>query len=688
MKTKFFFLLTALLLSAKLMACGPFWWEPYEYYMFRVYDKTTEGTFKEQSVQDNCLAWQRITSSEISLEAIYKAVYKGEQTDFTKWLKKHDDKEVQEYLTIASDCEKLRSKKTSPWYYPSKDDATLKGLSEIVDKCSKYHGMRLKDRYALQTVRAMYTMGKFPEMKTYWKKNEGSLPEGTVKDMVKGYVAAAYLNTNEPKRALEYYFKVNDVESVLYCYKKLGRPVEREDQLALAARLCPDSPWTYRKLQEELTRRQEWEWAEDRTWQTRSSEKRMTDADASKYYNICMEAVKNSNKPAVWYYTAAFIKDLNGKGQEASNLLAKAEGCKDTPEFIQESVRVMRFYLDSKLCEYNDAYEAKLLGELRWLEDKMRSNLTAEVKEEAYNGWSMHVNFSFYYWNDMMRKVLLSEVAPRMADKGREVLSRRMLNYADNSILNVIGKHNNALDYSNFIFKSLDDGDMDGVLKYIDALDKPSTELEKFLDKGSYTDKDYLWEIVGTKYLRALDYPSALAALSKVSRSYQKKTNLGREKKYISRDPFSYAPKDLSRTPSRFKYGFAKKMCDLEKQIKNETNLNKKGLAMVNYGLGMRSSFDHCWALTQYHLYYGDPWLLSDESGVAIKIAAKYINEGVNIMTEADQTADLCVKMNLWETAAVRFPESKAGSAAQSQCDKLVDYEICYAEHSQHMYDY
>ena len=86
----------------------------------------------------------------------------------------------------------------------------------------------------------------------------------------------------------------------------------------------------------------------------------------------------------MWYYTAAFIEDLDGHPVEASKLLAKAEQSHGT-EFIKESVKVMRIYLDAKLMPYNQGYENLLFKQLQWLDQKIADNITLRCVNEPPN---------------------------------------------------------------------------------------------------------------------------------------------------------------------------------------------------------------------------------------------------------------------------------------------------------------
>ena len=142
---------------------------------------------------------------------------------------------------------------------------------------------------------------------------------------------------------------------------------------------------------------------------------------------------------AMWYYTAAYLSDQNGDTQTALDLLAKAEKSYGN-SYIRESIMILRIYLDAKTCSCNIAYEQRLLEQLRWLDNKIRDNIDDKVRQKTIsNGfWG---NYSYYYWNDMLRKIVLSAVVPRYIAHGNYIRAIQLANMADNNLLNIRNNH-------------------------------------------------------------------------------------------------------------------------------------------------------------------------------------------------------------------------------------------------------
>ena len=90
----------------------------------------------------------------------------------------------------------------------------------------------------------------------------------------------------------------------------------------------------------------------------------------------------------MWYYTAAFLADLNGDVSNASYLIGLAENSKRT-DFIDESIKVFRMYIDAKTLPYNSSYENKLFSQLKWLDSKIVYGITDEVRIETARGYKL-----------------------------------------------------------------------------------------------------------------------------------------------------------------------------------------------------------------------------------------------------------------------------------------------------------
>lgn len=724
MKSLRFFASAALLLVCSAgYCCGPYFNLPEEYYIYRAYDGKGSA-LKINNRVANVESWKKLYPS-IASNQIEEVIYKWDlpriehlnenssKNSFAGAIQQRGDREVVEYLITAKKCEISCAERASKWYYPFKNDPDVATLESVILKAESYKAERLYDRYVLQEVRALFSLARYSDIVNLWERSRNRIREGVIKDMIVGYVAGAEARTGNKEKAIDYYFLIGDYESIAFLNSRKVSGVTiapiPKVMLKLFAERCPDSPEVPRILQETFYGFED-NWADmsdyyrwvEMDWKERLDKHpvRGNAKEAQEYYALCMKAIRNSKSPAVWYYTAAFLKDILGYPQEASKLLSEAEAS-NTDNFLGESITVFRIYLDSRISTYDEAYEAKLFKQLKWLDGKIINELDEKIKTTTSDDpYMMASGFSYYYWNDMLRKIIIGEVCPRMEDSGKPVLALRLLNIADNRLVNLVNKrhitwytiendkyiahektesmadyrkdteHSNDHDYSNYLFRALDEMPIKTLVSYVNNAGQAADTFGKWLDERSYIDKDYIQEVIGTRYLRDQEYEKAVFWLSKVSSSYQSRTNI---KWYMTRDPFVLdAPERYFN--KNYKLAFAQEMLSLQGGTKSK-DPDVRGLAMVKMGTGLRSSFTNCWALTQYHKSSGDEWITSEETVYAIKKADEMIKIGLRTIKDPEKAASAYLSQYLYLSVAEKFPDTQVCRKMKAECDKLYDHK-------------
>ncbi len=404
---------------------------------------------------------------------------------------------------------------------------------------------------------------------------------------------------------------------------------------------CPDNPNVPAFLQEIF------HGAENRFESPGEGKFFVDDPDFAVYVVPCLKAAKSSvcKEPAVWYYTAAYIEDLQGKTRESYEYMKLAEKSAGTP-FVKESVKLMRIYLDAKVLRYDGYDDVRLLDGLKWMERMICSNFTPEVREKTEELYWLHNNYSYYYWGDMMRKVVLGEMVPRMERAGRGRTAIALANMADNRMLGLVDRNAavsefNYHDYDDDFFILMDTVGIRHLERYVSTVGRAKSDIDRFLDARGYIDNDYLYEHLGTRYLRAQNYARAVEILSKVSPDY--------------------------------KLAFARQMLRYQKESMS-SDPDKAGLAMTMVGIGLRSSFSFCWTLTQYHLYTDDEWQEDDITKMALSKAEKLMNTGKNLVRDHELAARISVMLCQWGRAVTLYPETRTAEMVRTQCDTYKDY--------------
>ena len=712
-------LLAALWPAIPVLGCWGPWYLPKGYYMYRVVDNTENesAVFSQFNLNavSNCREWQRYSSSDIPLTDIYQVVYKmsleefeafhneswgyGGNNAFLKWLS-HGRWDEMNFLLFAKITEDVRGRQNSRWYYPSMRTGAKMSLEEIVDQALNYRGP-LRDRYLLQAVRAMFSLRRYTDCIALWNKEASLLPkECVVRQLILPYIAGAEYRMKNYDKAVSYFYEAGDFVSMIACsdVNPPASTVEAIERIYQQEPNCSHFPEMLQRLVHTAEPDGEFYWEE--------LDKDLVKDEHRQLIRLAVRIAQEgkAHNTAMWYYTAAFIEDLDGHPVEASKLLAKAEQSHGT-EFIKESVKVMRIYLDAKLMPYNQGYENLLFKQLQWLDQKIADNITPKVREQTSEYYDLSCNISYYYWNDMMRRIILAEVCPRMIVSGKTIRALQLANMADNRLLGLVDcktyhkethvkgrvewvettssmsefrrdKNMWSPDYSNSFFEMIDSVGIDKAIAYRNRIERPVDTFDRFLNGRGYVDMEYINDIVGTQCLRTMRYGDAVTYLGHIGRSFEGHLNTE-----IYWDPFSYERRDI-KDKSDFKYRFAREMCMLEQEMNKTTDPDRKAEAMIRYATGMRNSFDRCWPLTQYYRgtsYFGQvqekrDWENEPEAIRAKKRSTELFKTACALFTNRELAAETLYEFNQYRTVAEKYPETEMGQYVYGHCDNLYDY--------------
>ena len=716
---KFFLISIFTIISCDVCyACWGGWYTPKGYYMYRVSEITLEDDLNnyEQypSSQKNCENWQLLTSKTIPLEDIFHVVYKMSLDEYEKiynnelqsnnkfiqWIKEKDTA-IFDFLLLAKTNEYIRLRRNSRWYYPSMKIGARMTLEEVAEKALSSNEKRLRDRYVLQGIRALFTLAKYQECVSIWESEVCDLPEDNLmRQMIQPYIAGAEFRLNHSEKAMQYFVKSGDIESMLYCSGLSRDSISTVDAIELVCKYDPNSKYIEKALQSYIRSLEpigEFYWED---------EFKMSSEEV-KLYSLCLKMAKDSRceNPAIWYYTAAFLSDLNNEVNKASNLLTLAEKSKSS-KYIDESIKVFRIYIDAKSLPYNSTFENRLFGQIKWLDSMICKNINEDVRIETARGYMLKNHQSFYYWNDVMRKILISEVCPRMIKAGKSTRALQLANMADNRLLALVNRQDyfdwvetdtgweekvveysnmndyrysgnyNMYDYSNSFFEMIDSIGIHEAIKYVDNVTHPKSEFDHFLNSRGYINPDYLNDIIGTQCLRNQRYGDAVKYLGMVSEKYKYHHNV-----YIDYDPFCFDRK-MIKNDGDFRYSFAIKMHSLEQSMSITSDPNRKARLQLLFAIGLQNSFDRCWGLTQYYRgtsYWGQvcekrDWENDIYTKAAKENAQNLINSAFAMVTDDEVAADLHYELCHFSTIVEKYTNTKRGLYVRGHCDNLKEH--------------
>ncbi|MBO5882202.1 MAG: hypothetical protein J6Q21_03045 [Alistipes sp.] len=705
--------------AGNVLACWGPWYTPNGYYMYRVYNKQPEISSGTDSTNPdasrNCREWQRLTSDTIPLEDIYDIVYTIPLEEFEKIYDNRDadysnkfiewitekDSAILDFLLLAKTNEYIRFQRNSRWYYPSMRVGARMTIEEIAEKALSVNEPKLRDRYLLQAIRALFTLGRYEECVELWNAEVVNLPaDNLMRKLIQPYIAGTEFRLNHSDKAITYFAEMGDIESMLFCAGRTGEQISTVEALEMVCEYAPNSTYIEKTLQSfirDIEPLGEYYWEDEYYFSI----------EIQRLYSLCLRMAKGgkSDNPAMWYYTAAFLSDFKGDIDEASRLIGLAEKCKKS-DFMEESIKIFRIYIDAKTLPYNTSYERKLLTQLQWLDTMIINNIDEKVRQETASGYKLDNCESYYYWNDMLRRIVLAEICPRMLKAGKHTRALQLANMADNRLLGLVNKREvtdwnwtddgdyyettgiytmsgyrysqsfNSHDYSDHFFEMVDSLGADTAIDYLRSVERPASDLDRYLNERGYTERDYLNDIAGTQCLRSMRYEEAVKYLGAVSEAYKDHLNVRMEY-----DPFSIEPRAIE-PHGDFRYDFACRMHALEQNISLTTEPNRKARLIMEYTTGLCNSFNNCWELTQYYRgcsYWGQvcekrQWEVDDFTRAAVARSEEYFNLACEIATDDEVAAELNYALCNYKTVAEKYPNTTKGELVRGQCDNLCDY--------------
>ena len=696
-------------------ACGYSVYQPNDYFTFRACGSNMQGDFPLQGRElrrrtENCLAWASVTAAQLPLEDIeqvvyrwskdelmeaYKGVREGkseEHNRFMRWIAEHEDKEIMDFLILAKECEAWRSRQLTKWYYYAEGDEVDLALRRIETTALHYKGSRLKDRYRLQVMRTLFARGKYDACIRYWEEEGREMKQGVMKEMTAEYVGGAYIHTGRKSEVKQLYAQHGLTRLLLDSMK--GH--ERFDWML---RHNPDHPWLISEVQRRIHGAERWyEWYEG---MDKGYDRRIFAEVYEMVEKVCRQ--QRCSDMAPWYYAQAYLMDRFGEGEKAMRYIGMAERVARQDD-LKDAIRVMKMLISAR-CQkgYDEAYENYLYGELIWLNQKVADELDPGLRQQiAESGIArQHLGLSQYYWSDMMRKLLVTRVVPLCRQSGQEVRALQYLNMAENHLFTHVkqvecdtwDKATDALvhktltweayrmdetmhnhhDYSNEYFIGLSSVEVEQVMQLVEAMEHPKTRIDSFLLAHSYTDPQYLYDIIGTQLMAQMRYKEAIGYLEKVDTAFNRSRNVF---EYCNIDPFTLvkqaAPSDS------YKLDFAQEMYALQQQISEVKHVNAKAQLMLRYAEALRHSLYKCWPLTSYFCGFSFDRLENSYQNSLYNKAyheSKRIREtALTLFTDQEQAAKALYKLHRYKTAAEQYPTTETAKYIRRHCDVLRDY--------------
>lgn len=709
-------------------ACGPYdrCYLAKDYFMFRICGNDMEGDYlglridEEEKRSENAELWAKLTSPIIPLSDIFAVVYKWDlnkvralndaahtthssyETNniFARWIVSHQDTEIADFLLLAKRNEKVRCESIDPWYYAVEGDDVSSELHNIINEAKSYKGKRLHDRYALQILRAMFSSYLYDDCINFWNKSKQLFNDNILRKMAAAYAAGAYYHIGDVAKAGELYLESDDLYLAYMCLNK-----GKEDYYLWMYKNHPNNKLLLKKLQSDIHSIERWS-------------DRWSESDKEKYEQLYpfVKRVASEQKctdMAPWYYAAAFVAEKLDKESEAKHFILKARNAKCNND-LMSAIQVLDFYITVRYApRYDNGFENYVFAQLSKLDKKILSCLDDKTKDIiSKRGFENHnEGISQYYWNDMMRKIVISELVPLCIKSNYKTRALQYLNMADNRIFNLVQKRfvgcmgipcgapnyrssdsdytvryvsesRSRWDYTNDYFINLDSIGVKYVQRLEDRIRNPKSPLDRFLNQRSYTDPQYLCEIIGTQLIASMRYREAVNYLKRVSKEFNEDRNVFC---YCNVDPWTGKK---SNTPdAAYKLHFAERMASFEKKVKYSTDPNDKAEALLQYAWGLQSSIgEQCWPLTSYYwgCFSSYPFYSQYQRHLIKDIRTKSDNlkrQALAMFTDSERAAQAHYEWQMFRSAATKYKGTKVAEFIIGHCDNLHDYIVTPALH-------
>ena len=633
---------------------------------------------------------------------------------FCRHLVKTNDTSAVRLLYWSKEYSNIRDGQRSPWYYNSHIETDDKRqLRDMYEEMLRYRpAKKYADRYTFLAIKCAWALGEDSAVMALWKKSALSRDGNHFNFEAGDYVARSLIRMGREKEAEAIYLHNGDYA------KLIPYNASTATRLGIMLKKSPNAPQMAQVLQKYLS-------AIDQD-QAASYPYGPEEMNADSVLMVVRTAIDNPNvrRKAMWRYAAACILDYKGRPGEALSVLEGADETGDD-EFLRNSVRILTFYLRSKTDRMDDDYERYALGEVRWMDEMLQhewGGLPDSLKHDIRQtmGWNNIWTLSNLYSYSALRRIMLADsigLAWRMAGAGRAVRALQLANVADNRIFqlsdNPLLKHVrtstdkmyevyycgkdgyghsfwtsslkdtatidgcnfsfwwtdfNMHDYSNGLFVLADVLDARSLAEYRDRQLHPLDETDRWLNDRGYTVGDYWEDIVGTHYLRECDYRTAASHLQRVSPSYQRRMNIS-----CSIDPFAIERGDISYDSTRYKLHYALRMDSLKRVMLHGSDCDQRGLAMLEYSIGLENSFDMCWWLTSYQKGYAGAQMVDIGETLYAKEARSSVRQlrqqSLGMLRSNEAQARYYLRLGQYDTVRRNYANTATGMTMALQCD-------------------
>lgn len=610
------FLIASVLLAAglKMQACvseAP----THNKYMFSVFNREMMSNVFSERIN---ATWKDYTHGRTEsydvegLADITPTEFYKSSNKIVKFARQRGDAEMTAYLKLLTNYLNVcNSYKQDVWEYPSKRDLINRRnrLVSINQQTRMYRGSKLKQQYALLTMRSYFMLKNYTACESYWNNNTSKLPSSVYKDMMKDIYAGTLVRRGLTDKACDIYAELNDMQSVKWCMRK-DRNIEGIKKVYVKNANSPALPYLVQDFVNNTQETLDDAGNNDAEWFKTIDVNPVYRNEVEQFIRFADNVVSEgkTTTPILWQTASAYLNYLFDKKQIASEEIEKAMNMNGTMR-MKDNARAIKLLISIGNAKNTSDFSDYLLGEIKWLQQK--------EKEDGMDNQN--------HYTDVIDRIVYNNLIPLYTKWGKTNTATALYSVMHDMYLN----DNNAnvrspkfdkttdyqwnYDYQGDYFDRLDTMNVERLENYVTYLGStPSDKFEQWVLNNAYKDADYYNDLIGTKLIRLCQYDKAIGYLKTVSMKFLKLQNIAG---YMNNRNFTVerwmkhqkleemdGPNKVNTMTVNPKIEFCRAMTDLEKQYQYLSNNEDR--QQKAYDMAARyyqaSYLGDCWYLTRY----------------------------------------------------------------------------------------
>lgn len=542
--------------------------------------------------------------------------YKKEIFDYAKSKK---DKEMLEYLDNLNTYLYYATSFTDSWDYITQEDVSNYKvvIPKMLEKTFNYKGERFKSQYALLYVRFCTLEEKYKDVISFWNNKAKNLPNSVYKEMIENYYAGALYNVGSEDDALEIFARNGDYRSIKWVVREHRNIIG----IKKIYRNNPNSKALYYLVQDYVNRIQD---SFDEFCECVDYD-RLEKPEVKEFLDFANTVIKERKTKDLcfWNTACAMVEHIMGNNTKAKEYIDIAMK-HNSSEIVMDNARSVKFliYVSEKTLDFDYIYK-----EMQWLDKK------------AKEGKSYKECFE-----NVRNRIIMNCLVPYYKKQNNEnmVLSLMMIDdyfRYEKDIREYGEKYDYQISSWTEYYDELQNVSAEDIINYQKFLfSKGSNNFEEYIRKQVKIEKNYINDLIATKYIAQGMFDKAIVYLERVPITYvnnqaiayyMQRRNYNKERWFV--DQYIFEEWEEMEKAQNLKVNqkitFCKEMLDLLKKYDNEKDVEKRN--ELAYSLATRyyqaSYAGQCWYLTDYY-YSAYTEKAKDWQQDFVKQAEKYLN--------------------------------------------------------------